>query len=59
MTHNLAATGLSTLPGVAINSTSGAFNATTAGLKASLSCTTAASTVLTFQQVIAETLNLR
>lgn len=57
--HNLAATGFATIPCVVINSTSGVFNATTASLKASLSCTTAALTVLTFQQVIAETLNLR
>lgn len=58
MNHNLSATGLATIPCVCINNTSGVFNATTAGLKASLSCTTAASTVLTFQQVIAETINL-
>lgn len=58
MVHNLAATGLSTLPCVIITNTSSTFNATTASLKASLSCTTAASTVLTFQQIVAETINL-
>jgi hypothetical protein len=56
--HNLAATGLAIIPCVVINATSGVFNATTAGLIASVSCTTAASTVLTFQQVIARTENL-
>lgn len=58
MVHNLSATGLATIPCVVLKVTSGTFNATTAGLFASLSCTTAASTVLTFQQVIAEALNL-
>lgn len=58
LTHNLSATGLSTLPGVALKVTSGTFDATTANLIASLACTTAASTVLTFQQVIAEAVNL-
>lgn len=58
MTHNLSATGLATIPGVVLKVTSGTFNATTAGLIASLSCTTAALTVLTFQQVIVEGVNL-
>ncbi len=58
MVHNLAATGLATIPCVSINTLSSAFTATTAGLKASLSCTTAASTILTFQQVVAEAINL-
>lgn len=58
MVHNLAATGFATIPCVVVNSTSGAFDATVANLKASLSCTTAASTVLTFQQVVTEVLNL-
>ena len=57
LNHNLATTGLSTI-GVNVNSTSAAFNATTANLIASLSCTTAAATVLTFQQVIVEAINL-
>lgn len=56
--HNLAATGLATTPCGTINVTSGVFNATTASLKASLSCTTAALTVLTFPQVITEAINL-
>lgn len=58
MVHNLSATGLANVPCVVLKVTSGGFNATTAGLIASLSCTTAASTVLTFQQVIAEAVNL-
>jgi hypothetical protein len=57
LNHNLAATGLSTI-GVNINATSAGFNSTTANLIASLSCTTAAATVLTFQQVIVEAINL-
>lgn len=58
MLHNLSATGLATVPCVVLKVTSGVFNATTANLFASLSCTTAASTVLTFQQVQAEAINL-
>lgn len=58
MVHNLSATGLATIPCVVINVLSGTFNATTPNLFASLSCTTAASTVLTFQQVQAEAINL-
>lgn len=58
MSHNLSATGLATTPCVVLNVTSGNFNSATAGLIASLVCTTAAATVLTFQQVIAEVLNL-
>lgn len=58
MTHNLQTTGLATIAGVCINTTSGTFDATAANLKASLSCTTAASTVLTFQQVVTEVINL-
>lgn len=58
MTHNLSTTGLANVPGVALKVTSAGFNATTANLKVSLSCTTAASTVLTFQQVIVEVINL-
>lgn len=57
MSHNLSATGLATVPNVVLKVTSGTFNATTAGLIASLSCTTAASTVFTFQQVQAEAIN--
>jgi hypothetical protein len=58
LAHNLSATGLATIPCVSINTLSGTFDATVANLKASLSCTTAASTVLTFQQVVAEAINL-
>lgn len=58
LVHNLSATGLATIPAVCIRTLSGTFDATVVNLKASLSCTTAASTVLTFQQVIAEAINL-
>lgn len=56
--HNLSATGFATIPCVSVNSLSSSFDATVANLKASLSVTTAASTVLTFQQVVTEALNL-
>ncbi len=55
--HNGNTAGLATIPIVVLNAT-GTVNTTLTGLKASLTCTTAASTVLTFQQVIAETINL-
>lgn len=58
MSHNLAATGLSTLPGVAIQQVSGSFNSGTANLIAGIVCQTAASTVLDFQQITAESYNL-
>lgn len=41
MAHNLSATGLATVPCVILSVLSGTFNATTAALFASLSCTTA------------------
>lgn len=56
--HNLSATGFATIPNVCLNVTSGAFDATTANLIASVACTTAASTVLTFQQCSANSHNL-
>jgi hypothetical protein len=59
LVHNLSATGLSTIPCVCINTLSGTFDPTVANLKASLSCSTAVSTVLTFQQVVTEVQNLR
>jgi hypothetical protein len=58
LSHNLSATGLATVPVNVARALSAAFNATTPNLIASLSCTTAASTVLTFHQVIAEAINL-
>lgn len=58
LSHNLAATGLSTFPGVALQVVSGTFNSTTAALIAGIAVTTAASTVLNFQQVVAESINL-
>jgi len=56
--HNLAATGFATIPSVVINTTSAAFDVTTENLFVSVSCTTAASTVLTFQQVVTQVFNL-
>lgn len=58
MTHNLQITGLATIPCVDVSVTSGVFDATVASLIASVVCTTAASTVLTFQQVSSEAKNL-
>ena len=58
MTHNLSTTGLANVPCKAVNTTSSAFDVTASGLIISLSCTTPASTVLTFQQVITELINL-
>lgn len=58
LVHNLSATGLATTPCVVLNALSTTFNATATSLIASLSCTTAASTVLTFQQVQAEAVNV-
>lgn len=58
MIHNLAATGFATVPCVVITGVSATFNVTTAGLILSLSCTTAASTVLTFTQVMGQAFGL-
>ena len=58
LTHNLSTTGFATVPAVNLKATSGSFDSTIANLIASLSCTTAAATVLTFSQVIAEAINL-
>src|SRR5262249_50860335 len=49
--HNLSATGFATIPVVVVAGTSGTFDVTQANLILSVSCTTAASTVLTFSQV--------
>jgi hypothetical protein len=54
LTHNLAATGFALIPNVVLSVTSSAFDATVANLIASVVCTTAASTVLTFSHVVAE-----
>jgi len=56
--HNLSATGLATVPCVVLNATSSGFNSTTANLFASVSCSTAVSTVLTFQMVQSEAINV-
>lgn len=58
MRHGLQITGLATIPCVCLNVLSGNVDVTVANLIASVSCTTAASTVLTFQQVIAEAINV-
>lgn len=58
MTHNLASTGFGNIAATAVNATSSTFDDTTAGLKVGLSLTTAASTVITVQQVQATTTNL-
>lgn len=51
LVHNLAATGFATIPVVVVVGTSGTFDVTVANLILSLSCTTAALTVLTFSQI--------
>lgn len=56
--HNLASTGLATVASPTINATSAGFDVTQAGLIIGLSVTTPASTVLTFQQVLAKAENL-
>jgi hypothetical protein len=54
MTHNLAATGFSTLPGEAISVVSGVFDVTTANLIAGLTITTTTASAWTVKQVTAE-----
>jgi hypothetical protein len=56
--HNLSATGLATIPCVVLCVTSATFNSAVDNLIASVVCNTAPSTVLTFQQVNAEALNV-
>lgn len=56
--HNLQITGFATIPCVVLGVTSGNVDATVANLIASVSCTTAASTVLTFQQVVSHSLKV-
>src|ERR1051325_7514633 len=56
--HNLSGTGLATVPCVLLNATSSGFNSTTANLFASVSCSTAVSTALTFQLVQSEAINV-
>lgn len=57
MVHNLQTTGLANIPGVVVNTNSSTFDATASGLILTIACTTAASTVYTFQQVFAELKN--
>jgi len=54
MTHNLASTGHATIPCVAVNQVSGAFDMTTAGLKMGVCITSGAADAITIQQVLAE-----
>lgn len=56
--HNLAATGFATIPTVVLTATSASVDVTVANLIMSVSCTTAASTVLTFPQLIGQALGL-
>lgn len=56
LTHNLAATGFATIPVVVLKATSAGFNSAVDSLIAGIACTTAAATVLTFEQVVAEML---
>lgn len=56
LVHNLAATGFATIPCVVLKATSAGFNSAVDSLIASITCTTAAATVLTFEQVLAETI---
>lgn len=58
MTHNLAATGFSTLPCEAISAVSSSFDVTTANLIAGLTITTTSLSVWTIVQVTAEAKNL-
>jgi len=58
LVHNLSATGFATIPCVVVTGTSSTFDVTQANLILSLSCTTAASTVLTFSQVTGQALGL-
>lgn len=54
--HNLAATGFATIPCVVLKATSAGFNSAVDALIAGIACTTAAATVLTFEQVVSEML---
>lgn len=56
--HNLAATGHAVIPCVVVNTVSSAFDATVAGLKASLCLTSGASDAITIQQVSAIAVNI-
>jgi hypothetical protein len=58
LSHNLAATGFATVPVVVLHATSGSVDVTVANLIASIACTTAALTVLTFPQIMARAYNL-
>ena len=54
MTHNRSTTGHANIPCVAVNTVSGAFDMTTAGLKIGVCITSGAADAITIQQVLAE-----
>lgn len=58
LSHDLAITGFSTKANVVLTALSSGFNMAVDNLFVSVSCTTAASTVLTFHQIISEGWNL-
>lgn len=58
LVHNLAATGHAQIPSVDVTTVSSTFDATTAGLIATVACTTGASDAVTTELVIAEAFNL-
>lgn len=58
MTHNLSATGFSTLPAECVQSTSGSVDVTVASLIAGLSITTTTASVWTIKSCVAEAINL-
>lgn len=59
MTHNLSATGHAVIPCVDVDTVSSGFDATVAGLFASLSITSGASDAITIQNMIARSWNLQ
>lgn len=58
LVHNLAATGHAQIPSVNVTTVSSTFDATTAGLIASLACTTGASDAVTTELLIARAYNI-
>jgi len=58
ISHNLSATGHMTIPNAVLQTNSGAFDITTAGISAGVCLTSGASDAITIQQVTAEVLNI-
>lgn len=58
MIHNLAATGHAQIPAVVVNTVSGAFNVTTAGLIVGVCITSGAADAITIQQITADAVNI-